>query len=57
MCFQKRERLTKEVSGRLAREFPGNAIVVTNVGFDFTGGEILQQDTIRFDAKIGATVT
>ncbi|KAH7349744.1 hypothetical protein B0T11DRAFT_301939 [Plectosphaerella cucumerina] len=55
--LEKRERLTKEVSGRLAREFPGNAIVVTNVGFSFTDGEILQQDTIRFDAKIGATVT
>ncbi|KAH6663298.1 hypothetical protein F5X68DRAFT_237524 [Plectosphaerella plurivora] len=55
--LEKRERLTKEVSSRIATEFPGNAVVVTNVGFDFTDGEILEQDTIRFDAKIGATVT
>ncbi|KAF3359865.1 hypothetical protein VdG1_05074 [Verticillium dahliae VDG1] len=47
---------TQDVAARTAAAFPGRGVVVCNVGFKTTG-TVVQQTTVRYDAKLGTTVT
>ncbi|KAG7127996.1 hypothetical protein HYQ45_012197 [Verticillium longisporum] len=51
-----RRKFTQDVAARTAAAFPGRGVVVCNVGFKTTG-TVVQQTTVRYDAKLGTTVT
>ncbi|KAM0335859.1 hypothetical protein ACHAQA_000909 [Verticillium albo-atrum] len=51
-----RRKFTQDVARDTAKAFPGRGVVVCNVGFDTTG-TINHRQTVRYDAKLGTTVT
>ncbi|KAG7142346.1 hypothetical protein HYQ46_007646 [Verticillium longisporum] len=51
-----RRKFTQDVAARTAAAFPGRGVVVCNVGFKTTG-TVVQQTTVRYNAKLGTTVT
>ncbi|KAH6691255.1 hypothetical protein F5X68DRAFT_259350 [Plectosphaerella plurivora] len=51
-----RRKFTQDVARQTAAAFPGRGVVVCNVGFGTTG-TIQSQNTVRYDAKLGTTVT
>lgn len=48
--------MTQQVVGTLAIEFPGKNIVMSNVGYTFTGTP-LAKSNIVYNAKVGSDVT
>ncbi|KAM0282980.1 hypothetical protein ACHAQH_002791 [Verticillium albo-atrum] len=51
-----RRKFTQEVARDTAAAFPGHGVVVCNMGFGTTG-TIAHQQTVRYNAKLGTTVT
>ncbi|KAH7358312.1 hypothetical protein B0T11DRAFT_299390 [Plectosphaerella cucumerina] len=51
-----RRKFTVDVARGTASLFPGRGIVVCNVGFSTTGN-IVHRQIVRYNQKIGATVT
>lgn len=54
--IQGRRKFTQQVAKDTAAAFPGRGVVVCNVGFTTTG-TIQSRTTVRYDAKLGTTVT
>ncbi|KAH6678737.1 hypothetical protein B0J14DRAFT_330909 [Halenospora varia] len=54
--IKRRIQLTQQVVGTLAIEFPGKNIVMSNVGYTFTGTP-LAKSNIVYNAKVGSDVT
>jgi hypothetical protein len=55
-ALQGRRKFTQDVARDTARAFPGRGVVVCNVGFATTG-TVESQTTVRYDARLGTTVT
>ncbi|KAH8666043.1 hypothetical protein BGZ60DRAFT_61017 [Tricladium varicosporioides] len=54
--IKRRIQLTQQVVGTLAIEFPGKNIILSNVGYTFTGTP-LAKSNIVYNAKVGSDVT
>ena len=55
--LQRRQAFTQKVAAETAAKFPGQGVVVCNVGYKLSGpGDYVVYDT-KYNAKIGSDVT